>query len=192
MRLDNFIDRTLSRINLYHIFFVVIIVVLFSLGFAKNLNEPIKPEVLEQIKNDNPSDIHLLEKNRLQVLFMKERSWFFIFTASLVLSILIWISLSNRKRSRKSYTDYKHNLTDKLSRGIKEQLDFQERLRLKFVKLTTNDILVAEMLVDGLSSKDISSKLNISPASVNTARYRLRKKMMLSADTDLLDALRQI
>ena len=48
------------------------------------------------------------------------------------------------------------------------------------------------MLADGLSSKEIAIELNISPASANTARYRLRKRMQLEPDTDLLQFLRQI
>ncbi|MDX1470859.1 MAG: LuxR C-terminal-related transcriptional regulator, partial [Flavobacteriaceae bacterium] len=67
-----------------------------------------------------------------------------------------------------------------------------ERLKKEYKDLTTNDLLVAEMLHDGLSSKDIATELNITPASANTARYRIRKRMGLSTDTDLVEVLRNL
>ena len=57
-----------------------------------------------------------------------------------------------------------------------ETPDMKNRLKKKFNLLTSNDLLVAEMLVDGYSTKNISAELNISASSANTARYRLRKK----------------
>ena len=128
----------------------------------------------------------------MQVLFMKERGWFFILFGTLVLSVVLWIGLSNRRQKSRTYIGYKYSFSEKLTRTVKESLNFQDRLRLKYEALTPNDLLIAEMLVDGLTSKEISSELNISAASANTARYRLRKRMTLSPDTDLLDVLRKV
>jgi DNA-binding NarL/FixJ family response regulator len=79
-----------------------------------------------------------------------------------------------------------------LAQSETKTLTFQERLHEQFEMLTSNDLLIAEMLVDGLSTKQISLELNISPASANTARYRLRKKMNLSPETDLVTYLQEI
>ena len=168
------------------------IIVLLSIGYAKWIDNPISPDTLQHIKSERPTDVHLLEKNAMQVLFMKERGWFFILFGTLVLSIILWIGLSNRRKSNRTFIGYKYSLSEKLARTVKESLNFQNRLRLKYEALTPNDLLVAEMLVDGLTSKEISSELNISAASANTARYRLRKRMALSPQADLLEALRKI
>ncbi|MDD7886012.1 LuxR C-terminal-related transcriptional regulator [Flavivirga sp. 57AJ16] len=186
------IRKLLIRPSFYHFLFVLGVVLLLSFGYAKFTNTAIEPEVLALIKSSRPSDAYMLEKNRMQVLFMQERGWFFIVFASLVLSIMLWMRVSNRRRSIKTVLNYRYNLREKLSIKLKKGLSFQERLHLKYSQLTENDVLIAEMLIDGLSSKDISLELNIAPSSVNTARYRLRKKMLLSPETNLLDVLRQI
>lgn len=192
MKFEYSIRKLLMRASFYHFLFVIGVVLLLSFGYSKFSNTAIEPEVLALIKNGNPTDVNMLEKNRMQVLFMQERGWFFIVFASLVISIMLWMSVSSRRRNIKTVLNYRYNLKDKLSISLKEGLNFQERLRLKYSQLTENDLLVAEMLIDGLSSKDISLELNIAPASVNTARYRLRKKMSLSPESDLLDVLRQV
>ena len=51
--------------------------------------------------------------------------------------------------------------------------------------LTTNELKLCAFLRLNLSSKEISNLLNITPESVNKARYRLRKKLNLSAKEDL-------
>lgn len=192
MKFEYSIRKLILRASFYHFLFVICVVLLLSFVYSKFSNTAIEPEMLALIKTGNPTDVNMLEKNRMQVLFMQERGWFFIIFASLVLSIMLWMSISYHKRSVKTVLNYRYNLRDKLSIKLKEGLNFQERLRLKYSQLTENDVLVAEMLIDGLSSKDISLELNIAPASVNTARYRLRKKMSLSPESDLLDVLRQV
>jgi DNA-binding CsgD family transcriptional regulator len=51
--------------------------------------------------------------------------------------------------------------------------------------LTANELKLSAFLRLNLSSKEISNLLNITPESVNKARYRLRKKLNLSAKEDL-------
>ena len=85
---------------------------------------------------------------------------------------------------------YKYRIEDKFSRSVSEILNLQDRLKEQFGALTSNDLLIAEMLFDGLSTKEIASELNISPASANTARYRLRKKLNIAPEEDLVDYLK--
>ncbi len=56
-------------------------------------------------------------------------------------------------------------------------------------ELTSNDIRLASLLKMNLSSKQISTMLNISEAGVKKARYRLRKKMQLESDVNIQDYL---
>ncbi|MFY9241816.1 MAG: hypothetical protein WAO74_02180 [Polaribacter sp.] len=51
--------------------------------------------------------------------------------------------------------------------------------------LTANELKLVAFLRLNLSSKEISNLLNITTESVNKARYRLRKKLNLSAKEDL-------
>jgi tetratricopeptide (TPR) repeat protein len=53
--------------------------------------------------------------------------------------------------------------------------------------LTQNDIQLCAYIKLNLSTKEISRLMNITPESVNTHRYRLRKKMKLPAEQTLDD-----
>ena len=62
---------------------------------------------------------------------------------------------------------------------------FDQKLREHFNDLTHNEVRLAALLKMSLSTKEIATILNISPDSVNKARYRLRKKLKLSTDESL-------
>lgn len=57
--------------------------------------------------------------------------------------------------------------------------------------LTSNDFRLIALIRLNLSTKETSAVLGISPDSVKTARYRLRKKLKLDTQDNLLDFLLQ-
>lgn len=63
------------------------------------------------------------------------------------------------------------------------------RLNKAFPSLTKNEFRLIALLRLNLSSKEISAVLGISPDSVKTARYRLRKKLGLQNQEELFDFL---
>lgn len=67
--------------------------------------------------------------------------------------------------------------------------DYLHRLKERFPQLTMGDMKLCAYLKMDLCSKDIASLLNMSVRSVEMARYRLRKKLELSRDTNLSDFL---
>ncbi len=69
---------------------------------------------------------------------------------------------------------------------------FENYLLRKFPHLTANDLKICSLLRQNFSSKEIAKTLNITPGSVNTSRYRLRRKLSLSTDTDLVVYLNKI
>ena len=64
--------------------------------------------------------------------------------------------------------------------------DFLKKIKELHPKLTPNDLRLCAYLRLNLSSKEISSLLNISPKSVEIKRYRLRKRMNLEHKTNLI------
>lgn len=58
-------------------------------------------------------------------------------------------------------------------------------LRRDFPTVTANDELISMLIYMKYSSEEIALNLGISRQSVNTARYRLRKKLGLDKETDL-------
>lgn len=63
---------------------------------------------------------------------------------------------------------------------------FFERLLKQFPKLTPNELKLCAYLRMNLSTKEIAQMLNISTESVTTKRYRLRKKLGLEKDENLV------
>ncbi len=66
---------------------------------------------------------------------------------------------------------------------------FFQRLIVKSPDLTHNELRLCAYLYINLSSKEISSMLNISPAAVEKRRQRLRKKLDLSPTDNLVEYL---
>lgn len=69
--------------------------------------------------------------------------------------------------------------------------DLINRLGEDFPGLTSNEFRLVALIRLNLSTKEISSVLGISPDSVKTARYRLRKKLNLDTQVNLFDFLLQ-
>ncbi len=70
--------------------------------------------------------------------------------------------------------------------------DFYSRLQSKFNNLTKNEQRLAALIRLNLSSKEIADLLNISTKSVEMNRYRLRKKMQIGRETNLVDLINKI
>jgi len=67
--------------------------------------------------------------------------------------------------------------------------DFTDRLRQTYTDITPGDLRVCCLLRMNLSTKEIASLLNISIRAVELRRYRLRKRLGLDGDTNLIDFL---
>jgi DNA-binding CsgD family transcriptional regulator len=71
-------------------------------------------------------------------------------------------------------------------------LDFMIRLSHLHPTLTSNEVRLLGFIRMGIKPNSIASALNISSASLNTARYRLRKKLSLPSEVSLRDYLLSI
>ncbi len=68
---------------------------------------------------------------------------------------------------------------------------FFKKLKAEFPDLTPGDLKLAAYLKMNLSSKEIAPLLNISIRSVENKRYRLRKKLHLAEEDNLMDFMLQ-
>ncbi len=59
-------------------------------------------------------------------------------------------------------------------------------------ELTTNDLRLCALIKLNMNSREMASVLNISPNSIKSARYRLKKKLGLDAEGDLETFVREI
>ena len=70
--------------------------------------------------------------------------------------------------------------------------DFNRRLAEAFPNLTENERKLANLLRQGFSSKYIASLMNIAPKSVEINRYRLRGKLGLRREDNLIKFIKSI
>jgi len=70
--------------------------------------------------------------------------------------------------------------------------DFLKKIKSQHPSLTSNDLRLCAYLRLNLSSKEIAPLLNISTRSVEVKRYRLRKKLNLKHDSNLMDYILEI
>jgi len=91
-------------------------------------------------------------------------------------------------------TEIKHNLPNTedepslatLESTMKIQCaDFLERVEHRYPELTDNDVRLMGFIRMGVKPKVMAMALNISMKSLNSARYRLRKRLKLSNETNL-------
>ena len=68
--------------------------------------------------------------------------------------------------------------------------DFFTGLKTNFPGLTENELRLCAYLKINLQNKEIAKILNVSPQTVTTSRYRIRKKFRLDNKTVLEDFLR--
>lgn len=66
-------------------------------------------------------------------------------------------------------------------------IDFQHRLQEQFPHLSPNDYKLCSYLRMNLTSKEIASLMNISVRGVEASRYRLRKKLGLPTEANLVE-----
>ena len=67
--------------------------------------------------------------------------------------------------------------------------NFMERLRQRYADITMGDLRLCCLLRMNLSTKEIASLLNVSVRAIEIRRYRLRKRLSLESDTNLVDFL---
>ncbi len=70
--------------------------------------------------------------------------------------------------------------------------DFLKTIKKQFPQLTPKDLRLCAYLRMNLSTKEIAPLLNISPRGVEISRYRLRKKMNLPHDANLIEFMLNI
>ena len=71
-------------------------------------------------------------------------------------------------------------------------IGFNNQAKNKFPELTQHDLRLMALLKMNLSSKEISTILNISPDGIKKARQRLRKKMQLEPSESLENTVQNI
>jgi DNA-binding CsgD family transcriptional regulator len=90
-----------------------------------------------------------------------------------------------RKINREIDTDNQWEVFESHFESVHEE--FLKRLKLKYPDLTPREMKLCAYLRLNISSKEIATLMNISTRGVEISRYRLRKKLNLSHETNLTE-----
>jgi tetratricopeptide (TPR) repeat protein len=80
-----------------------------------------------------------------------------------------------------------HDWTDFNAHFESINKNFYTRIKQAFPDISPNELKICALIKMNLSIKEMADILNISPDSVKTARYRLRKKLQLNTEDNLTD-----
>ncbi len=166
---------------------LLITVVLAVMLMAYKASHPVLPDAdtLSQIATEASHSNNAGESGPyVPFILFQQAGW----VATLLLLPVGIVFLKNRSISRRlkrkqeqSVRLYRHSHSRSLS----------QRLLSAFPTLTAYELSLCDLLLNNRTSKEIATQLNITPASVNTARYRLRKKLQVPSDMELTVFLHQ-
>ncbi|MEA3446274.1 MAG: LuxR C-terminal-related transcriptional regulator, partial [Bacteroidota bacterium] len=71
-------------------------------------------------------------------------------------------------------------------------IGFFDNLKTNYPGLTQNELKLCAYLRINLSSKEIAQMLHNTSDTINKSRYRLRKKLNLSNEDDLIEFIRNV
>ncbi|UJH68285.1 tetratricopeptide repeat protein [Allomuricauda sp. SCSIO 65647] len=95
--------------------------------------------------------------------------------------------LSEIKRTIKQQVNVDRDWEDFRRHFEEVHTDFYSRLKELHPDISANDLKISSLTRLNLNIKETANILGISPESVKTARYRLRKKLGIEPDKELLD-----
>jgi DNA-binding CsgD family transcriptional regulator/lipoate-protein ligase A len=163
---------------------------------SKNLT--LEKQNLEMEKQQLERDLEFRNKElSTHVLYLIEKNEFI---ASLISKLLEYKHLQDTEM--KSFTDellthMQANLDNKLWNEFEMRFqqvhqDFYQKLLAKFPDLSPNEIKICAFLKLNMTTKDISSITFQSIKSIQVARNRLRRKMGIDRDENLIILLQQL
>lgn len=205
-------SATITNFFLFSLAIMLIItgVITFLWQQNKAIKNKIVAEYRQSLIEEKYTVSNLKQKNLKQELEYKEKE--LVNMALYIVQKIEFIETLNnelkamQKETAISKSDIVKKLTQLISTNVKidkERIDFQLlvenvnqsffiKLKEKFPNITENEKKLSALLRINLTSKDIASIYNISPSSVDMNRYRLRKKLNLITDENLVEFLNNV
>lgn len=152
-------------------------------------NEKLKTDIRYKSKELADSTMNVIEKNRFltevkteleEVKLLSEKNK--LVTTDIAKVIRKINKGIDNEENWKAFEDYFDSVHE----------NFFKKMKKEFPILTAKDLRLCAYLRMNLSTKEIAPLLNISVRGVEISRYRLRKKMALKQDENLIDFLLKI
>ncbi|RLD66152.1 MAG: hypothetical protein DRI84_05345 [Bacteroidetes bacterium] len=194
-----------ERKELINIIIIGLVLSLGIIGILLYLNQKkktaksilqFKNSVLEKQQLEN--DIEYKNKElATNMMYLIEKNEFIKSVAEKLVDIKDDVKKSNQDFIYQTIKELNQNSSSKIwdefeIRFKEVHSDFYEKLHIKHPDLTPNEIKICAFLKLNMSTKDICAITHQSEKSVNMARYRLRKKLNIDQDENLIQYLVQL
>ncbi|MEL7004752.1 MAG: LuxR C-terminal-related transcriptional regulator [Bacteroidota bacterium] len=176
--------KRLDSLLLFTLVIAVICVVMYSWHNEASIDQ----ETWAHINSEKSTSQQDLERREYVNLIFFQQTW--IVLACFILPMIL-VLFKNRQLVKRLALRFE-KFFDKLKRSQSKQKSFAERLVTTYSDISIYEVNLCEMLLQQMTSKEIANKLNVTPASVNTARYRLRKKLNIPSELNLVTFLRRL
>jgi len=179
------LNQDRNRIMLIAVSIVFILcVIVFALLFNQKKKQSALQQIALKLKNQNLVNLSLQinEKNQILKSFEEKITKSQPSNSSSILYTDVKSTLKKSLKIDDDWQQFELYLND-LHDG------FYDTLKKKFPNLTNKELRVCSLSKLRYSLKETAHTLSISTDSVKSARYRIKKKIGLSADQDLADFL---
>jgi len=169
----------------YTYYSAIVIATLIAFFYINRPGPQISEDVLQKIEENLSTSQLQKEKRQLVNNMLFQQTGMALVLMFIPLLFVVFQNRTLQKRLKKRW--YKSKVK---SLSQDEPKSFESRLLSLHPAITKNELKICSMLRKNFTSKEIAIQLNVMPSSVNTARYRLRKKLQLK-EQDLIHYLHQ-
>ncbi len=191
-------ERTYIAILIAVILIVIILVLLYGYQRNRATKNQLKKENLELEKDRLSKELDYKNKElTTNMMYLLEKNEFITSIAQKLSEIKIDVKKNNQVLLQQIINELKSNSSklawEEFELRFKEvHSDFYQSLNEAYPDLTPNEKKLCAFLKLNMSTKEISAITHQSVKSINMARFRLRKKMNMEQDENLISFLAKL
>lgn len=182
-------------ISIFTVLGIIIVLLLYRNQKIKTTKVELNKEKLELEKTALDQDLEYKKKELAsKMIYVLEKNEFIISIAKRLLDLKPALSKDNQAAIQPIIYELKQNSTSKIwdefeIRFKEVHSDFYDKLNRLYPDLTPNEIKICAFLRLNMSTKEISAITHQSTKSINMARFRLRKKLNIETEENLISYL---
>lgn len=182
-------------ISIFTVLGIIIVLLLYRNQKIKTTKVVLNKEKLEFEKTALDQDLEYKKKELAsKMIYVLEKNEFIISIAKRLLDLKPSLTKDNQAAIQPIIYELKQNSTSKIwdefeIRFKEVHSDFYDKLNRLYPDLTPNEIKICAFLRLNMSTKEISAITHQSIKSINMARFRLRKKLNIETEENLISYL---
>ncbi len=187
-----------ERKELIYIGILIISILLILILISRYINQKAKKENLELEKTKLNQDLSFKNKElATNMMYLLEKNEFITTISKKLIDLKSTSNQNNQNIIQQLIIELRKNASNKVwdefeLRFKNVHSEFYDALNSEFPDLTPNEKKICAFLRLNMSTKEISAITHQSIKSINMARFRLRKKLNIEQDENLISYLSQL